>query len=247
MPKDLVDSTAVFPVPVSVPKDGELATGAAFETPYQQLANRTAYLRQKVEVIGVDRIHRAGSFAGLKAVSGMAPLDLRVVDDFGIYWYDPSSTLGEALPHLVRPSVGSGLWRHLEYGYRSVAGRAFYASPSALTSTSTAWIDVPGISVLLPAARINDHVLITCHGNFNSIITSGFFRLVVNEATVDVPILEAQEGFAPTGGPFHRCWSVLYTTSAGGDITPKLQWKANPGGQVQLFMPVSLTAQLLRP
>jgi len=121
------------------------------------------------------------------------------------------------------------------------------SSPVALTSTTTVWADVPGIAVPLPSLRVNDKIAIGFHGNLNSIIMVGFFRLVVNEATVDVPILEAQEGFAPTGGPFHRAWNVLYTSSAGGDVTVKLQWKANAGGQVQAFMPVSLTAHVLRP
>src|SRR5579859_2469917 len=156
MPKDLVDSPATFPVPVSVPKDGELATGAAFEGPYQQLANRTAYLRRKIEEIGVDRIERAGGILNLPAVTGMKALDLRLVEDYGLYWYDPTSVAGEQIPWIVRPATGIGRWRHLEFVLRASGGRAFYASPVALTSTTTVWADVPGIAVPLPSLRVND-------------------------------------------------------------------------------------------
>ena len=141
----------------------------------------------------------------------------------------------------------NGRWHHLDFVLRAESGHAIHTSPFALTSTTTAWADVPGLAVLLPKLRVGDKVSIGFHGTLNALTFGGFFRLVANESAVDVPMPEAQEGILPLGGPFHRAWNVLYTSVAGGDVTIKLQWKVLAGGTVQLFMPASLAAHALRP
>ena len=249
MPKDLVDSPATFPVPVQVPKDGELATGAAFETPYQQLANRSAYLRDQLELLGTKRIRRVADFAALRAIADMVTFDVRTVDGYGLYSYDATAPSVELLPWLVRPTIGVGAWKNMLTGLRTQIDRAFSTSPFALSTTSTAWTDVPGIAVNLASALRGDRFRISLHASFNAVTWPTAARLVVNESGgPDLSIDEAQDAFYYVGGPFFRSWSVMHTVVLAGPVRAKLQQRVlAPGGRADVYGPISLVAEIVSP
>jgi len=249
MPKDLVDNPLVFPMPVSVPVDGELATGPAFETPYQQLSNRTAYLQAKVDKIGVKRIARAANFTVLRAITDMEALDLRWVDEFGLYWYEPSGVGKEEIPWRIRPLSGVGFWRHMQYGLRTTIDKVGLPEGSpAIDTLSTTFVDAPGLSVTLVGAEVGDRVTIAFHGQFTTATAPAQFRLAIQEnvgPTIGFP--EATETI-PITVPLFRTYSVLRTVATAGDAIAKLQFRTTAvGGLARVLGPLSLVAQIVRP
>jgi hypothetical protein len=64
MSKNLVEVDA-FTTPVTVPEDGDAATGAAFEAPYQALADRTVYNKTRIDTLMASE---AAHFPGGNAV-----------------------------------------------------------------------------------------------------------------------------------------------------------------------------------
>ena len=249
MPKDLVDNPAVFPLPVSVPIDGELATGPAFETPYQQLTNRTAYLQAKVDKVGIKRIARAANFTILRALTDMEALDLRWVDEFGLYWYEPGGTGKEEIPWRIKPFSGVGFWRHMQYGLRTKIDNAtLFDGAPPLTTPSTVFIDVPGLAVTLADAEVGDIVRISFHGAMGMGGAPASFRLAVVEgAGAAVPLPEASETMI-TSGPQPRSWHVIKRVGTAGNVTASLQFKSSGGGSMAIvFSPASLVAEIVRP
>lgn len=112
MPSDVVE-TATYTPTIKVPNDGEGATKASLLTNFVQgLANRFAYIKAIVDVIGVHRVHTVADGAALKAITGMATSDMRWMTGVGPYFYDASAIGSESLPWTVAPTIGTGLWVH---------------------------------------------------------------------------------------------------------------------------------------
>jgi hypothetical protein len=109
----ILTETATFDATVPTPDDGEGATGAGLDGMAQPLANRTQYLKAKVDADGVPRIARSADITALKAVTGMVTEDLRYVPGNGLYRFDSASATGELLPWVVQPNAGSGRWHHM--------------------------------------------------------------------------------------------------------------------------------------
>jgi len=251
MPKDLTDNPALFPTPVSVPIDGELATGAAFEAPYQQLSNRTAYLRDQMEQKGVRRVRRAADFAALRAIADMQVFDVRWVTGYGLYWYDASAVGAEELPWTVWPSTGVGLWRHLESAMRTQIGRAYLVQnfflPPLYTVNST-WTD-SGLAVTLRDAFVGERVRIHLSGDFRAEGTHGLYRVVLTDgAGVATEVPEMLFGSFTGEGTRSRTLGALHVVANAGDLVVKVQFRTlGPSANVQIIGPALLLAELVRP
>lgn len=59
--------------------DGDTASGPVFTSPVQALANRTKYLKARIETDGVKKRYRVATLAALKALTGLADGDVVVV------------------------------------------------------------------------------------------------------------------------------------------------------------------------
>ncbi|MBI2392828.1 MAG: hypothetical protein HYV09_24800 [Deltaproteobacteria bacterium] len=249
MPKDLIDNAALFPTPVSVPRDGDLATGGAFEVPYQQLANRTAYLREQIETHGVRRVRRSADFGALRGVADMQALDVRWVTGHGVYWYDAATSDAEEPPWSVKPSSGVGLWRHTESARRTEVGRAFHRFFTVpLSTVNSEWTDA-GLAVTLRGAHAREWVQIHLHGDFRVEGLAGVYRVAVIES--DGTLTELPEmafGMWPAAGTQPRAFCAVHRVGVAGDVNVKVQFKTlGASANVQILGPAALVAQLVRP
>jgi hypothetical protein len=107
MPKNLTDSTT-WASAVQVPVGGDARKASSLEPGYQALADRTAYLRQLAETLGIKTVRSVASTAALQALS--VPTDAiqiaLVYDDdaFGLYVWLPGST-APLIPGFVEPTT----------------------------------------------------------------------------------------------------------------------------------------------
>lgn len=116
MPANLTDSDA-FTSPVVVPNDTEAANAASLIQGFQPLANRTYYLKQLCEVLGITKI-RSGSAAAMVAATGISNKTVWLVEAAGtfqgIYVYDSGSAFVND-DSFVYPAtgMGAGAWVHI--------------------------------------------------------------------------------------------------------------------------------------
>lgn len=128
MPTNLVENTVAFP-PQTAPVGGEPRTSGSIETPFQNAADRTGYLRDRLLHIdpnreGIRRVRRFANVAALQASVDMPDGTICQVTGMGIYQYVALSELAETLPIVVKPtSVGGdpGAWLLGGHGALNVA------------------------------------------------------------------------------------------------------------------------------
>lgn len=128
MPKNLTDDPSIFPTQTS-PLAGEPRTAGSVETPFQNAANRAAWLRDRLDNIdptreGARRLRRFASIATLRASGDYPDKTIAQVDGVGIYQFDALSTATAAEPFVVTPTavgVGAGRWIWSAFGSLNVA------------------------------------------------------------------------------------------------------------------------------
>jgi len=247
MPKDLSDDKTKFPTAVRVPVDGDDANGANFELPYQQLADRTAYLREETEGLGVRRIRRAAKLDALRTIVPAMTLEMRWVDGYGLFAYDQTLAGPEQLPWRVMSTVAVGGWFNVMSAFRTEVGRAAYLNllPRNVAGTGGS-VDVPGMTVTLPDAEVGQRVVITFHATLGSNGGLGLFNLAVSEnsgVSIEVP----ETGVAiPTGTRASVAWTAMHTVTVTGPLVVKLRTQNDPGATSTMSRPTCLVAQLIR-
>jgi hypothetical protein len=92
MPTTLTDSVT-WATSISAPASGDLRRALTVETPLQQLANRTAYLKDQTEVTGVKRIQYVADFSAAAALTGLTDGDLVLIGRYGLYIYGNTVSL----------------------------------------------------------------------------------------------------------------------------------------------------------
>jgi hypothetical protein len=118
MPKNLTGNPAVFPTQTT-PLASEPRTAGSAEAPFQNAADRSEYLKDRLLFIdpnreGVRRQRRFVSVAEMKASVDMPDKSVALIDGVGLYQYDAASALVEASPAIITPtSVGAGAGRWL--------------------------------------------------------------------------------------------------------------------------------------
>lgn len=251
MPKDLVDDKTKFPAAVRVPVDGDEANGANFELPYQQLADRTAFLNEETIALGVRRIRRAASFAALRAITGMQQFDVRWVVGEGLYWYDPTSGGSEELPYAVKPATGVGLWLHVDLARRTEIERAFHPYnpffvPPLETTVTTAWVD-SGLAVTLRGANAGERVRAQLSADFRAEGSAGLYRVLITDgAGVATELPEMLFAMFASAGFQPRTVTGLHHLAASGDVTVKAQFRSSGATKTQIWGPATLLAELVR-
>lgn len=127
MPKNLTADTASFPAQTA-PLAGEPRTAGSLETPLQNAADRTGYLKDRLDNIdptreGVRRLRRFASIAAMRASVDYPDKAIAQVDGVGIYQFDAASDVTPAEPFVVTPDAisGNGRWLWSAYGALNVA------------------------------------------------------------------------------------------------------------------------------
>lgn len=184
MPTNLTDSNA-FTSPVVVPADGDPANAASITQLGQPVANRTFYLQQLAEVLGIKKI-RAGSVAAMVAATGIANKTLWLVEAAGafqgLYVYDSGSAF-VADNFFVHPAtgMGAGRWVHVLF--------SLIADVSTIGIVTTGPISLGGAGVSpTPNGKIDPTII--SYGNVQALYGTPSTGGNVNNATtnyIDIP------------------------------------------------------------
>lgn len=105
---------------VTVPDDGDGATGASVEAPFQALANRVKWAENALDTSGGNHaIKDLNALAALTSVSTPANNDIRLVSGYGLYRFVSGDTTTPFSPWVV--THASGRWFHALYSALSDA------------------------------------------------------------------------------------------------------------------------------
>ena len=92
MAKNLTSATT-WATNVTVPEGGDARRTSTVETPFQQLADRSEYLRQQVDVVGVNRIRYVATPTAAKALTTLTEGDCVVIGLYGLYRFTDTAQL----------------------------------------------------------------------------------------------------------------------------------------------------------
>lgn len=116
---------------VTVPDDGDGATGASVETPFQALADRVAWCEDALDTTGGNHpIKSVNSLAALTGLGGLASGDVRIVAGYGLYRFTAGDVTAAFSPWVV--THASGRWFHATYS--SIADSDVGATLATLTA-----------------------------------------------------------------------------------------------------------------
>jgi hypothetical protein len=272
MPTNLTDS-ATFTSPVAVPAGSDSRTAASVQTPFQSLANRTYYLQQVCEVLGVPRIKAVADLTALKALSlsGISDGDLRVAGYSGVFRYTAGASMSEQLPMIATPNVGSGRWISVVYNMAGAAnglasldanarlaqlaplGRVYeggYALSSGTvgSNSTTSYTDVAAMTISIGTAVALDVLRINIHGRIDASGTTGTIRVVVTENGGSViPVPGMTRAVAP-GTDILVSMTGRNVVASGGPLVLKVQLLSSVGATpVYLQAPSAISYELVRP
>ncbi len=123
MPTNLSGNPAIFPTQTA-PVAGEPRTAGSVATPFQNAADRTAHLKDRLEFIdpdktGVRRLRQFATIAALQASTDHPDGTLAVCDANSVlYKFVALETTAEAVPAIVKPTdVGGGAGRWVMQGF----------------------------------------------------------------------------------------------------------------------------------
>jgi hypothetical protein len=273
MPLTLTDSSVFSPV--AVPTGGEARTAASVQTPFQALANRTYYLQQLAEVLGVPRLKAVADVPSLKALTltGITDGDLRYVPSSGIYRYTAASAAAESLPFIASPNSGSGRWIHIlndiagansGLATLTAAGRAAQMPANAIVATgyvgalssrvtsSSTYGDIAGASISLPGLLVGDIVRVDGVVQlYSAAMANSYARVLVSE---NGGAYTAVTESVVYGGQAANLVAVTIapiccdrTVGTSGTYTIQVQSKAADGSTASSAQIMSLRATVVRP
>lgn len=118
MPKPLTGSAETFPSQTS-PVAGEPRTAGIVEAAFQNAADRTQYVKDRLDFVdpsrdGARRLRRFADIASLKSSVDYPDGSVALVDGVGIYQFSAASVAPELSPLVLAPtSIGAGAGRWL--------------------------------------------------------------------------------------------------------------------------------------
>jgi hypothetical protein len=159
MPKQLTADPTHFPAQTS-PVSGESRTASSVETPFQNAADRSAWVKARIEYVdpsgdGARRLRRVASIAALRALTDLTD-GVCIVDGVGLFAYLSGSTITEAEPFVIKPTSvggGSGRWVWDSSGSLGAANGIVQAGsdgfvPTAKLSASGGGAKILGASIV---------------------------------------------------------------------------------------------------
>lgn len=217
MPKNLTADTASFPTQTA-PLAGEPRTAGSLETPLQNAADRTGYLKDRLDNIdptreGVRRLRRFASIAAMRASVDYPDKAIAQVDGVGIYQFDAASLATAAEPLIVTPDAisGNGRWLWSAYGALNVANGLPQLDGSGKIPLSL--LDVSdGTRILAPSVR-------------NGIVDFKYGEDAVGATTSSstfVDVSSPQLSFSAQAGDYIRVWAACTHSSTVSSSSVRL-------------------------
>lgn len=238
MPKNLTGSAASFPTQTS-PLAGEPRTAGSVETPLQNAADRTQWLRDRLDNIdptreGARRLRRFASVALLRASTDYPDKTIAQVDGVGIYQFDAAATATDAEPFVVTPTAvgaGAGRWLWSAFGALNVANGIPQLDGSGLLPTARL-AGADGVKVRAASVR---------NGLVSSLYVAGGAAVSTTSTTLaDVP--GAAASFSAEAGDVVRAIAAFTTYGATSEMLEQLiLWSGAPvlvsGGRIVTTAP----------
>lgn len=117
MPVNLTPTNGNYPTQTA-PAAGESRTAGSVQTPFQNAADRTQYVKDRIDYIdpsggGARRLRYAATFTALRAITDLTDDAVIIVDGQGLYIYDAGSGVAELEPFVIKPTsvgLGNGRW-----------------------------------------------------------------------------------------------------------------------------------------
>lgn len=270
-----ITAVATFDAPTT-PLGSEARNAASLATSLQQQSNRSYYVQQLCEVLGVPRIRAVTDIAALQALSltGITDGDLRLItgtEFFGVYRYVAASVAAAAQPWIVQPAVGSGRWIHTMYdavgasnGLASLTGGGRlvqlpanallfdggYGVNSGLVSSNstTSYTDVAAMTFAVGTVAANDVVRVGFHSRMDNAGTTGTVRIVATEnGGAAIQIPGAVRSVA-TATDTLVTMVGRNVVATPGPLVVKVQILSGTGATpVSLLGPAAITYQVVRP
>lgn len=168
-------SSSTFHATVTLPDDGDARSAASVNVPLEGLADNAAYLKNEMEVVGVQAL-RNGTQLAMVALTGMATGAVFDIPGQGLYTFVLGSIAANDSLLVIPSTDATGKWIHqLAFGANSNTGfvvcgagtapsgrilsslvpnrlvaLGFISSiPNPFSTSSTSAVDVPGYSVAL--------------------------------------------------------------------------------------------------
>ena len=257
MPHPIVEVNS-YDASITVPDDGDPRTAASVGTAFQSLANRTKYLQQLGEALGIKRLRMVTSYGALAAIAptDRADGDIVLVTSaglpFGIYMFVAAdsttpATLSPQSLLIVAPSTGGGRWWHAPLSTFMTAvgdaGRWKIPVPNAIG---------PTITVALLAG---DYVHLDARFGFDPSSGSAVGQWEAKLGVTTGPsitnlVLPVSFHYLPVGGlPEVRSTSCRFSAGADGSYTFSLFSKCtlHTSGTMFSMLPWLIRAQVVRP
>lgn len=159
MPKELVDDGSSYPASVTCPVESDPLTLTPIENGRQDLANRTAYLKAKIDSVlssglsGVDTVATFATVADLRASLVHRDGGIAVILSIprAYYWKSASASADDG-EWVVQPTdvVGNGRWTADKPAIRQVAfGSADSGAGDTTITAGATFVDVATFSLSL--------------------------------------------------------------------------------------------------
>jgi hypothetical protein len=163
MPTTLNDDPSEYPADILVPVGGDPRTDSSVQVPFQQLANRTAYLLARADDIapagrGVVLLRRVANDAALLALGPMERRDGSVclVAGVGLYEFLAASTANAQVPWVRIPADlqpgAPGRWILLPFGTVGAGNGLAQLDPQGRLPVTTARNAVVRVAYVTPAS-----------------------------------------------------------------------------------------------
>jgi hypothetical protein len=131
MPSALTE-TSTFDSQVLVIDDGDDLEKANLAPPHQALANRTKYLKDRIEGTGVKRLQYIATTAALKTNASHDDGDVAVVNSVGLYRFSNGIVIDDGLRKIAATAGTAGTW------FLVAAGGAAYNVPGGIAGLDAA-------------------------------------------------------------------------------------------------------------
>ncbi|MGZ3420579.1 MAG: hypothetical protein ACXVEE_22070, partial [Polyangiales bacterium] len=171
--------------------------------------------------------------------------EVRWIDGYGLFAWDPTASDPDDPPWFVRSTSTTGGWFNLLRRFRASVLKTGWMLGD-YTVTSTTYVDLPSLSLVVPNVDAGNTVTAHLSGRFATMFGTGSVRLVIIESSGAMSSgLDATDSL-PIAVSNVRVLQNTRRILTSGPVSVKVQARAASGGSLLMSPPCSLIAELNR-